>query len=289
MNYVNVCFTPVNNKKKMLLNDEKCYFCYQCGKCLLESVSKLEDFQYDQIKKHVFCDSLCYFKNQTKTETGYHPMTANEIKKHYYLLHYVHYRFWKPIHWLDHLHHNVVSMELDKELPSDPDILIVLSPSECKLYEPKSSIVPKYCSDEYSTISEIIPGRLYLTNIHSACNIELIEHFGIQAVVNCTPYEYKPLTPHFLHLPFRDELDENLIPHVQKAVPWIEQQMTDCKPVLVHCRAGVSRSASIVIAYLMSAKGWSFNHALLHVASKRSIIDPNDTFKKQLQELQIKN
>ncbi|CAD8106504.1 unnamed protein product [Paramecium primaurelia] len=52
--------------------------------------------------------------------------------------------------------------------------------------------------------------------------------------------------------------------------------------VLVHCAAGVSRSASIVIAYLMRNKGWTYSEAFSYVKSKRFVICPNSGFQRQL-------
>ncbi|CAD8167728.1 unnamed protein product [Paramecium pentaurelia] len=52
--------------------------------------------------------------------------------------------------------------------------------------------------------------------------------------------------------------------------------------VLVHCAAGVSRSASVVIAYLMKTKGFGFQEAFNFVKKKRSVIQPNYGFIKQL-------
>lgn len=52
--------------------------------------------------------------------------------------------------------------------------------------------------------------------------------------------------------------------------------------VFVHCYAGVSRSATIVIAYLMFEHGLSYSAAIKLVKSKRPFINPNDGFRKQL-------
>ncbi|KAK8743046.1 hypothetical protein OTU49_001501 [Cherax quadricarinatus] len=58
--------------------------------------------------------------------------------------------------------------------------------------------------------------------------------------------------------------------------------------VLVHCNAGVSRSASIVIAYLMRHYSMSFDEAFRFVKSKRSFIRPNPGFLEQLKEYETK-
>lgn len=53
--------------------------------------------------------------------------------------------------------------------------------------------------------------------------------------------------------------------------------------VLVHCKMGISRSASTVIAYAMKQHHWSLDTALTYVRDRRSIIKPNEGFMKQLQ------
>lgn len=53
--------------------------------------------------------------------------------------------------------------------------------------------------------------------------------------------------------------------------------------VLVHCKMGVSRSASTVIAYAMKQQRWPLDVALAFVRDRRSIIKPNEGFMKQLQ------
>lgn len=53
--------------------------------------------------------------------------------------------------------------------------------------------------------------------------------------------------------------------------------------VLVHCKMGVSRSGSTVIAYAMKQQRWPLDVALAYVKERRSIIKPNEAFMKQLQ------
>lgn len=58
--------------------------------------------------------------------------------------------------------------------------------------------------------------------------------------------------------------------------------------VLVHCQAGVSRSATICIAYLMKYHHLSWEAGYLCVKVARPMICPNIGFLKQLQDYQLK-
>ena len=59
------------------------------------------------------------------------------------------------------------------------------------------------------------------------------------------------------------------------------------KPILVHCYQGISRSATIVLAYLMQ-KGMTFSKAYEFVKAKRPRIQPNMGFLYQLYNLNCK-
>ena len=52
--------------------------------------------------------------------------------------------------------------------------------------------------------------------------------------------------------------------------------------VMVHCIAGVSRSVTLVLMYLMACHNLRLKHAYEFVQSIRSFIGPNEGFKLQL-------
>ena len=65
-----------------------------------------------------------------------------------------------------------------------------------------------------------------------------------------------------------------------------EKVERDQGKVLVHCKAGVSRSATVCIAYLMCCKSMTFEQAFEFVRARRSIISPNISFMQQLIEFE---
>ncbi len=54
----------------------------------------------------------------------------------------------------------------------------------------------------------------------------------------------------------------------------------------MHCVAGVSRSATVVVGYLMCKRGWGFQRALSAVLDARPWVSPNLGFRAQLRELE---
>ena len=56
--------------------------------------------------------------------------------------------------------------------------------------------------------------------------------------------------------------------------------------VLVHCLAGISRSVTVTVAYLMNREKMSLNHAYDHVKRCKPNISPNFTFMGQLLEFE---
>lgn len=57
--------------------------------------------------------------------------------------------------------------------------------------------------------------------------------------------------------------------------------------VLVHCMCGVSRSATLVVAYLMRAESMTLQTAFAHVKARRSMIAPNPHFARSLMALEL--
>uniref|UniRef100_A0A8C5GN43 Uncharacterized protein n=1 Tax=Gouania willdenowi TaxID=441366 RepID=A0A8C5GN43_GOUWI len=83
--------------------------------------------------------------------------------------------------------------------------------------------------------------------------------------------------------------------HTQSKTSFISHCWSTCCPwsyrkagakCLVHCKMGVSRSASTVIAYAMKEYGWDLDTAFDFVKEKRAVTKPNPSFMKQLEEYQ---
>ena len=83
-----------------------------------------------------------------------------------------------------------------------------------------------------------------------------------------------------------DSCIETIIPKIKETKDFIDRCFAGGGKVLVHCNDGMSRSASLVIAYLMQKYGLDFKKALNHVQSRRFCVQPNDGFEQQLREFE---
>ncbi len=76
-----------------------------------------------------------------------------------------------------------------------------------------------------------------------------------------------------------DDEEEDIKKSFIECIEFIEEKtVKEGKTILVHCAAGVSRSASVVIAYTMWKNQVSLKEAFATVRSKRPCVWPNEGF-----------
>ncbi|XP_045866896.1 dual specificity protein phosphatase 16 [Meles meles] len=166
------------------------------------------------------------------------------------------------------------------------------------LCEGKSALVPTCISQPCLPVANIGPTRI-LPNLYLGCqrdvlNKELMQQNGISYVLNasntCPKPDFIPES-HFLRVPVNDSFCEKILPWLDKSVDFIEKAKASNGRVLVHCLAGISRSATIAIAYIMKRMDMSLDEAYRFVKEKRPTISPNFNFLGQLldYEKKIKN
>jgi dual specificity MAP kinase phosphatase len=128
-------------------------------------------------------------------------------------------------------------------------------------------------------MSQILP-RLWLGGIdHAHSNMFMISTditHVLNCAIECPPYGSDGsagLTA--LHIPLEDDEDggepEEIVEGARTLHEWLD--MSGAR-VLVHCMAGISRSPTIVIAYLILYKGMGYEEAYDFVAAKRNFIRP---------------
>ncbi len=127
-------------------------------------------------------------------------------------------------------------------------------------------------------------------------DVDLLKEAGVTHVVSCLPEEDRFRVAfleedfHPLFLAVHDGIQQDitsLFPAFFAFATQAQESRADAK-VLVHCEVGVSRSATLAIAFLMKSQGKGFLETFYQVRSKRPGVLPNIGFASQLQHFEHK-
>ncbi|KRX11101.1 Ammonium transporter AmtB-like domain [Pseudocohnilembus persalinus] len=125
-------------------------------------------------------------------------------------------------------------------------------------------------------ISEILPGKLYLGNQHASVSKDILKNNKITHILAagaCLSQKF-PDEFQYLGIDINDATVQDISKYLDQCIDFIEQGNT----VFVHCHQGISRSSSIVIAYIMKKNCWTFQQAFDFVKERRKEICPNSGF-----------
>jgi dual specificity phosphatase 12 len=145
---------------------------------------------------------------------------------------------------------------------------------------------------------EIVPG-VWIGDFAALEDIRELQAHGIQHSINAScsrptwlvqdedePSSATPNPPiilanyHELHVLDRKHAD--MLQHLNKTFSIICTAVARHEPILINCAQGRSRSATILIDYLMRALGYTYKGALALCRSIRPCISPNAGFRHQL-------
>lgn len=131
-----------------------------------------------------------------------------------------------------------------------------------------------------------IESNLYLGNLAAATSTATLTSYKITHILTI---DTCPLPRNILrlkHINFKfiqlsDLPREDLLSHFEDAITFIKDGVSK-GAVLVHCYFGVSRSATVILAYVMQKYHLTYRQAFEKVKKKRSVVYPNQGFVSQL-------
>lgn len=138
---------------------------------------------------------------------------------------------------------------------------------------------------DFGPMVEVYP-RLYLGSLEDSLNERLLQDHNITYLLSIHDVsdEIPPTARnrHYFRIKAADTLSQDLTPTFSRAVQFISRAHMKDANVLVHCRAGVSRSATLCAAYIANKEGVHPEYAIQHMKRSRSIVNPNTSFRAQL-------
>eukprot|EP01053_Blabericola_migrator_P001374 Blabericola_migrator_1__1373@NODE_1357_length_4726_cov_203_531015_g911_i0_p1_GENE_NODE_1357_length_4726_cov_203_531015_g911_i0NODE_1357_length_4726_cov_203_531015_g911_i0_p1_ORF_typecomplete_len836_score122_87DSPc/PF00782_20/1_5e29CDKN3/PF05706_12/8_2e05Y_phosphatase/PF00102_27/0_00089Y_phosphatase2/PF03162_13/6_6e03Y_phosphatase2/PF03162_13/0_005Init_tRNA_PT/PF04179_12/0_011DUF442/PF04273_13/0_52Gelsolin/PF00626_22/37Gelsolin/PF00626_22/29_NODE_1357_length_4726_cov_203_531015_g911_i019734480 len=178
-----------------------------------------------------------------------------------------------------------------KGVPSLAPLTDLLSPHAIEPDEPQAPPSRRSPEADRSTLllkykyvcSEIVKDQLYLAGESVASNLDVLLSNGITHILNSagdTCPNYFPDKFNYLTFVLQDSrhTNEAMESVLFFALDFIKAAISSGGRVLVHCREGVSRSSTLVCAYLMYTQDLSFQAALDKIRSVRESCNPNTGF-----------
>jgi protein-tyrosine phosphatase len=136
------------------------------------------------------------------------------------------------------------------------------------------------CSGKINNIPQT---NLFITDQYGVSDLSQLRHYNISHVFNVAPGAVVEEHPgiNYYHLPISDDAQQNILQYFDKVFLKIDEITNNRQNIVINCHAGVSRSASFIIGYLIR-RGLTFENSYQLVKSCRSIISPNKGFVEQL-------
>uniref|UniRef100_A0A8D0N3H8 JNK pathway associated phosphatase n=1 Tax=Sus scrofa TaxID=9823 RepID=A0A8D0N3H8_PIG len=133
---------------------------------------------------------------------------------------------------------------------------------------------------------QILPG-LYIGNFKDARDAEQLSKNKVTHILSVHD-SARPMLEgvKYLCIPASDSPSQNLTRHFKESIQFIHECRLRGEGCLVHCLAGVSRSVTLVVAYVMTVTDLGWEDALHTVRAGRSCANPNLGFQRQLQEFE---
>ena len=134
------------------------------------------------------------------------------------------------------------------------------------------------CENKFD--AQEIVDRLWLGSSHAgACSVEILQtkkisHVLVAGMGLTMPHKDEP-SIHYHKINLIDHHSQSLTKHLDGCLKFIDDALAAEGSVLVHCALGVSRSASIVIAYVSKTLHLTFDEAISLVREKRPEVEPN--------------
>ncbi|XP_077336459.1 protein phosphatase Slingshot homolog 2 isoform X1 [Lithobates pipiens] len=175
---------------------------------------------------------------------------------------------------------NITSKEIRTEL----EMQMVCNLREFKEFIDNEMIVILGQMDSPTEIFD----HVYLGSEWNASNLEDLQTRGVRYILNVTREidNFFPGNFEYHNIRVYDEEGTDLLAYWNDTYKFISKAKKHGVKCLVHCKMGVSRSASTVIAYAMKEYGWNLDRAFDYVKERRTVTKPNPSFMKQLEEYQ---
>ncbi|CAI5455935.1 unnamed protein product [Caenorhabditis angaria] len=131
------------------------------------------------------------------------------------------------------------------------------------------------------SISEIRP-HLFLAG-YGCITASALKQYGITNAVDATNLNSKPISGlEKIEVPVEDTIIQKISNYFETVVQYVDEVKAKGGKTVIYCGAGVSRSATLTIMYLVISENLPLDQAYYTVNQARRIISPNVGFWRQM-------
>lgn len=135
-----------------------------------------------------------------------------------------------------------------------------------------------------------ILSNLFLGSAKASRSLDLLTTTGITHIVNIAGRQYFPGQFIYKRVHFEDVEDFDEVEKLRDIFLWLDMVTSDTKAkVLVQCMGGMSRSASVIIGYLVWSKKFKLDEAYAFVKAIRPQIRPRQLNVMKKIEMEVLN
>jgi len=198
--------------------------------------------------------------------------------------------------WKARMAHVVAEREKNPDFDETEENLHVLSggwnkfildyPTICK---PDLIYHPRKLKELNTLPAEILHKKVYLGSFEHSQDKEGLSGLGIKHIVNVSSHgnPFANQGFEYLKIDVPDTVEGVLQPYFEECNAFMKKAIAEGSGVLVHCHRGMSRSSTMVIAYMMAEMGMSLEEGHGLVKACRQCMRPNDAFVDQMAKYEV--
>ena len=130
-----------------------------------------------------------------------------------------------------------------------------------------------------------IDDRVILANAYDSADWNLLQEAGVKCIVNATrelSCYFEDQDIDYLKIPVLDDGASYIRPYFDEFLEFMDAHQGE--KVLVHCYMGSSRSATLVLLYLVKRRGMTVDDGLRYLKEKRHFVNINERFLQEVRD-----
>jgi protein-tyrosine phosphatase len=156
--------------------------------------------------------------------------------------------------------------------------------------KPLTESIYDHISAPFINITQI-DDYIYLGNAYNAADYYYLKNFGITGIVNASNEISNYFEDNFdyFKIDIFDINNSSIYKFFDPYIEFVKKTIENKGKIMVHCFMGSSRSAILVVLYLVYFKSYTVEHGIEYITNKRNRVNINITYLDELKKYLLNN